>query len=225
MKLKLLTLCLIALSGASTIVMIGDADARTRRPAAHSCGGTERWNVKVANDPDATAIDTASPPPTTVSALNAILPGLIDAGGRMDVEKKEYTVQGYLSFFKSETDGDYHVVITDAPGDYTHGPGAPNGRSMVVEFPNPRCFAGHNGRGRRTSVLRSQISQARAAFEEGVSGIDGRHIQDPIKVTVTGVGFFDFDHGQTGRAQPHPGVDGQRKVFELHPVTAISFDQ
>jgi hypothetical protein len=38
------------------------------------------------------------------------------------------------------------------------------------------------------------------------------------------VGFFDFDHGQTGRAKPRIGADGKGKVFELHPVTEIVFD-
>jgi len=192
-------------------------------PAGRTCGGTERWNVKVANDPDAPRVDL-NPKAYSVAQLNGILPGPIDAGGRMDAEKKEYTVRGFLSYFKDEDDGDYHVVITDRPGAFTRGKAAPNGHSMVVEFPDPDCFPGKSGKGPSTSVLGQALAEARASFEEHVSGLSGTKISKAVRVTVTGVGFFDFDHGQTGRSTPHPGLDGQGKVFELHPVTAISFD-
>ena len=43
-----------------------------------------------------------------------------------------------------------------------------------------------------------------------------------MKITVSGVQFFDFDHGQTGHAVHHLGKDGQWKVLELHPVTYVS---
>lgn len=193
---------------------------------AVTCGGTERWNVKVANDPDATGGKVNLNPSGTpnIAALNAILPGPLDAGGRMAVEEKEYTVTGYLSYFKHEDDGDYHVVITDTAGDFARGSKVqPNGRSMVVEFPDANCFMGKSGLGPSTSALGQTIADARASFEQHTSGLTGTAIKAPQKVVVTGVGFFDFDHGQTGRAMPHPGVDGQAKVFELHPVTSITF--
>ncbi|HXA38830.1 MAG TPA: hypothetical protein VNW53_07520 [Phenylobacterium sp.] len=193
--------------------------------AGAACGGTERWNVKVANDPDATTID-ANPKAASIVQMNALTPGPVDAGGRMGVEKAQYTVRGYLSFFKHEADGDYHVVITDDTGVFSTGKTAPNGHSMVVELPDPSCFAGKSGAGPTTSRLGQAIAEARAAFESQASHINGAGIPPKtIPVTVTGVAFFDFDHGQTGRASPHPGVDGQGKVIELHPVTAISFDK
>ena len=209
-----------------TTLGVGTGLHQAGNPAAPTrvCGGTERWNVKVANDADAPKIEPNPTGPYSVAALNAVLPGPVDAGGRMDVEKKEYTVRGFLSYFKSEDDGDYHVVIADKPGDFTRGKVAPNGRSMVVEFPDPACFKGKSGLGGATSALGQTLAEARAAFEGGTSALNGAKISKPVAVTVTGVGFFDFDHGQTGRSTPHPGADGQSKVFELHPVTAISFD-
>ena len=196
------------------------------KTAPTACGGTERWNVKVANDADAEGgkVSLNSAAAGSVAALNAIMPGPLDAGGRMAVEEKEYTVSGYLSYFKHEDDGDYHVVITDQPGDFTRAKnGAPNGRSMVVEFPDANCFMGKSGLGPSTSTLGQVIAEARNSFEVHVGSLDGMKITNPPRVVVTGVGFFDFDHGQTGRSTPHPGVDGQRKVFELHPVTSITF--
>src|SRR5438876_9373091 len=97
------------------------------------CGGTERWNIKSANDPDAAQINPNATGPYKVADLNKILPGPIDSGGRMAVEKKEYTVRGYLSYFKDETDDDLHVVITDKPGHFAPTKAdPPNGRSMAV---------------------------------------------------------------------------------------------
>ena len=196
------------------------------------CGGTERWNVKVAQDADATGgkLDTVPVGPYSVSQLNQqMLPGPYPAGGRMDVEKKLYTVQGYLSYFKQETDKkgdrDYHVVITDKPGDYNENEKTdPNGRSMVVEFPDPHCFGGMTSAQLMASPLMQAVIDARATFEQHVKWSAHKKLTEPIPVTVTGVGFFDFDHHQEGRSVPHPATTGKGKVFELHPVTEISFD-
>jgi len=187
-----------------------------------SCGGTERWSIKVATDVAAGAIN---PEPTarTVTELNAILPGPVGLGGRMQVEKAEITTRGFLSFFKHEEDGDFHLVITEKPGDFATGKQPPNGRSLVVEMPDLDCLRGKSGKGPSVSPLFQAMAEARAEFEDKMAHISGTHITTAIPVTVTGVTFFDFDHGQTGRAIPHPGADGQRKVIELHPVTAISF--
>lgn len=196
------------------------------------CGGAERWNIKVAQDADAVGgkLNTVPLGPFSVSQLNQqVLPGPYPAGGRMDVEKKLYAVRGYLSYFKQETDKkgdrDYHVVITDQPGDYNENEkAAPNGRSMVVEFPDPHCFGGKSSAQLMGSPLTEAVIDARATFEQHLKWSPHKKLTEPIPVTVTGVGFFDFDHHQEGRSTPHPATTGKGKVFELHPVTEISFD-
>ena len=195
------------------------------------CGGIERWPVKVANDQDAVSgrINLTPAGPFSVAQLNQqVLPGAYPAGGRMEVEKKLYTVRGFLSYFKLEGksgDHDYHVVITDQPGGYNEDEKSPpNGQSIIVEFPDPQCFAGKTGMPPATSPLSQAIADARATFEKSLKWPAKTRLTKPIPVTVTGVGFFDFDHHQEGRANPHPGTTGTGKVFELHPVTEISFD-
>jgi hypothetical protein len=195
------------------------------------CNGIERWPVKVATDADAKTnkIDLMPVGPLTVPQANAqIEPGPYPVGGRMAVEKKVYTVHGFLSYFKreggSDGDQDYHVVIADAPGNYTENAfAAPDGHSMVVELPNPKCLTGETGQP-ANSPLSQAVADARATFEQNVDWPSNKRLTQPIPVTVTGVGFFDFDHHQKGRATPHPGADGKGKVFELHPVTEIVFD-
>ncbi len=189
-----------------------------------ACGGTERWNVKVGNDADAVNVDLNAKA-GDIASLNRQLPGPVDAGGRMQIETSQFTIKGYLAFFKHETDDDYHLVITDDPsGKYAAGKSTPTGHSIVVEIPDPSCFAGHGGSGPSTSRFAQAISDVRTEFEAKTAGINGAKLTKPIPVTVTGIAFFDFDHGQTGHATPHPGVDGQSKVIELHPLTQISFD-
>lgn len=200
---------------------------------AAACGGTERWDVKGANDADAPQVQP-NPLQTTVEALNDTLrPGPIDAGGRMAVEKQTYSIQGYIAFYKHEADGDYHVVITSGPAaPFSAGRAdPPQGHSMVVELPDPNCFSGKGGTGSKTSLLSQQIGDARTLFEQQMAQHTEGKQSTRIPVTVTGVAFYDFDHGQVGRAKPYPLLDAQGKqlakqdkVIELHPVTGIVFD-
>jgi hypothetical protein len=161
--------------------------------------------------------------------MNEVLPGPIDQGGRMEVEKKQYAIDGYIAFFKHEDDGDYHVVLTDTKDAAVQGG---QGGSMVVELPDPDCFGGHSGKGPQTSQLGQQLAEAKADFEKATSGLNGAKLTPAQRphVRVTGVAFFDFDHGQTGRSKPHPMPDAngqpmlkQQKVIELHPITQITF--
>ena len=62
----------------------------------------------------------------------------------------------------------------------------------------------------------------RAQFEAETRNLNGAHLKQPLPVAVTGVGFFDFYHGQTGHSVVQM-LDGQPKVIELHPLIAISF--
>ena len=213
-----------ALIGVATAAGVGTGLATPVAESAQTCGGTERWSVKVATDPDAKAIDPNPIGPFSVADVNRIKPGPIGSGGRMAAEKKLYTVRGFVSYFDDEEDGDYHVVITDRPGDFSHGRDAPNGRSMVVELPDTGCYRGKSGQGPANSVLNASLADARAQFEENAKGISGKKIGTrPIPVTVTGVGFFDREHGQTGRAVTHLQSDGREVAFELHPVTEFTF--
>jgi hypothetical protein len=200
-------------------------------PPGVVCGGSERWNVKVAKDSDAAGgkVDLNADKSYSVAEINQqVRPAPFDPAGRMTTETKEYTVRGYLSYFIKEADRDYHVVITQQPAAYANGKTPAQGQSMVVEFPDPACFGGKPEVGSHTSALGQLIAGARQTFKEQTKGVSGEHIAQAIPVTVTGVGFFDRftpnSHEPTGHSMVYAQPDGRQVVLELHPVTEITFD-
>ena len=81
-----------------------------------------------------------------------------------------------------EDDSDIHLVISV--------PSAPH-KTMIVEFPNPACV--------RSAFKRRQMKAARASFVNkcGAPSSSSWHYLKGL-VTITGVGFWDEIHGQTG---------------------------
>ena len=217
---------LASVFAASAVVLIvayqSDAEAK--------CGGSERWPVKVASDPDAGKIDLRDVKDITVVELNALEPSEAIAANdettRMSAERQVYRVHGYVAMYRPEADGDYHIAISDTTGRVTEGGRGttPTGHSFVAEIPRLACVSGKRGQYPKTSVLAEEIGAARNAFEDGVKDVDAKAISPKsIPVTVTGVLFFDRDHGQTGRTKMHEDDNGKALVTELHPVLKIEF--
>ncbi|HEX4703951.1 MAG TPA: putative Ig domain-containing protein, partial [Pseudonocardiaceae bacterium] len=100
--------------------------------------------------------------------------------------------------YKLESDSDYHLVLSDGVGG--------SGHTMIAEIPDPTCV----GAG---SPLLSSVTKARNEFNAKFTVTTSFKTAN-VPVTVTGVGFFDFLHGQTGVA-PN-GV-------ELHSVLDVQF--
>jgi hypothetical protein len=103
---------------------------------------------------------------------------------RLPLERRIYRVTAAVTLVRAEDDGDFHLVLQDG-----------SGRTMIAESPLGSC-------GRSATAHRQrQIAAAR----EGVRLCP--------KATVTGVAFFDFQHGQTGVAP---------NGIELHPILAFT---
>ena len=101
---------------------------------------------------------------------------------------------GYITLIKAEADQDYHIVLADDAG-----------RTMIVESTHPDCAL--------KSRFKAEIDQVRAALDQSFKGPITKPIKTRKLVTVTGVGFFDHIHGQTGVAD---------NAAELHPVVAFA---
>lgn len=170
---------------------------RPNPAAATASCGVERWSVKTGTDSDAGLIDLGTPTSTTVADLDGLQPpgDLPDDSRIQPTETTLYQLQATLTEYKLEDDSDYHLVLTDDAGD-----------TMIAEIPDPACV----GSG---SPLADGISTARSEFDAKYTATTSFQTAN-VPVTVEGVGFFDFDHGQTGVAP---------NAIELHPVLDIQF--
>jgi hypothetical protein len=102
---------------------------------------------------------------------------------RLPFEHHVYTVTAAVVLVRAEEDSDLHVVLQQG------------GNHMIGEAPSPSCDK------HATPKRRRQMRVARS------------HVRLCPRARVTGVAFFDFDHGQTGVAP---------NAIELHPI--LDFD-
>lgn len=101
---------------------------------------------------------------------------------RLPFEHHVFTVTASVTLVRQEQDSDLHLVLR-AGADH-----------MVAEAPSPSCDS------RATTWRRRQMRTARS------------EVRLCSHTRVTGVAFFDFDHGQTGVAP---------NAIELHPILAF----
>lgn len=101
---------------------------------------------------------------------------------RLPFERHIYTVVAAVTLVRHEGDSDLHLVLQAGS------------QHMIAEAPSPSCDS------RATPYRRKQMRVAR------------NQVRLCAKARVTGVGFFDFRHGQTGVAP---------NAIELHPVLAF----
>jgi hypothetical protein len=157
--------------------------------------GSERWNIKTGTDSQASGVSLV-PQPNTI----ATLVGLPAAGGGNSRESPTETTlwelkDVTLSMIKLESDSDYHMVLSDGSS------------TMIAEIPYPSCANG--------SPWICFITHARSTID-GKLTVSSSPQYPAQTVTVRGVGFFDFLHGQTGVAP---------NGIELHAVLQICFGQ
>ena len=101
---------------------------------------------------------------------------------RLPFERHLYTVVAAVTLVRPEVDRDFHLVLQ-------------SGRDhMISEAPSPSCDS------RAPALRRRQMALART------------RVRLCARARVTGVAFFDFDHGQTCAAP---------NAIELDPVLAF----
>ena len=177
------------------------APVETAIPNAGVHCGTERWPVKTLSDSDTGSVDF-TPVATTVSDLRSIpAPATLpDASRTAPTELTVYTVTASAVEFKLEEDRDVHLVIAE-PNDLS--------QTMITEFPDATDCLGAVASGHSAEMI-----GARQALTATFGQPSSSHFTTiSATVTLTGVGFFDFQHGQTGVAP---------NAIELHPVLSFS---
>ncbi len=182
-----------------TAVLVASLIGWSAPPALALTCGVWRWPVKTLSDPKAgdvhyspasTSVDhlRSLPAPAGLDSTTPRLPGVEMATYRLKVQLVEAVI---------EDDRDVHLVIA---------PTGRRSRTMIVEFPDTTC------NGAKQSKKKAAMKAARASFFNACGTIGTSFVTLHGKTTITGVGFFDEIHGQTGVAP---------NGIELHP--ALSF--
>lgn len=160
------------------------------------CGGIERWSVKVLVDPAVNTINF-TPVSSTISQLvNLTTPTPSSTMPRYPgVEDITYNVVCTVTIKKSESDNDYHLVLSDGTN------------TMIGEIPDPTCSAAAS-----SNYVNDFI--AGRNFVDTYIGSGNIYTVNIPPVLVYGVAFVDPPHGQTGAAPNN---------LELHPILNIQF--
>lgn len=157
-----------------------------------SCG-TERWDIKTGTDTHAPAINL-TPQPNAIAALVALPAAGAGSNRETPTETTLWQLTNVtLTELKEETDSDYHLVISDGAN------------TMIAEIPYPTCATG--------SPWTCFMSRARSEIDSMYT-VTSSPQYPAATITLRGIGFFDYLHGQNGVAP---------NAIELHPVLQICF--
>ncbi|MSQ25137.1 MAG: hypothetical protein EXR49_02510 [Dehalococcoidia bacterium] len=172
----------------------------TSAPASGAACGVERWAVKTLMDSDASKVNFV-PKRTTIESLSALpAPSSLPAAKRVPpIELETYTLLAQVNLLKLEEDSDIHLVISSIENPKV---------TMIAEFPHVTACTLGDLAGQRTSLLNARQDLVSLCGEPS----SRRFLPCSVSVEITGVGFFDRKHGQTGVAP---------NAIELHPVLAI----
>lgn len=163
-------------------------------PSEPECG-IERWHVKILTDA-ASANIIWTPVTTTIAEQNAFPKITVNEDTtRMSFEDTVVSLACRIVAFKREYDKDIHLILVDAAQD-----------SMIGEIPGTSCAEV------AASPHASDFEAAATWVSNnlGTPTTDFKHVSK--SVTITGVLFQDFAHGQDGHS---------KNYREVHPVTKI----
>jgi hypothetical protein len=164
-----------------------------RRASSTSVCGVELWPLKTLSDPQRRLVNL-HPRNTSVAAINALpMPHPTPTTRNTAFERKTYRVNAQVVKFKLEDDSDIHLILFS------------QGRYLIAEMPAAGCLP-------RATRDRRAIVAARAGFVRRCGAPTSDWQPLGAVAVISGVGFWDFPHGQSGAA---------RNYSELHPVTAL----
>jgi hypothetical protein len=176
-----------------------DEDENDGERKAHgmNCGGVERWAVKVLTDAAENTINFTPVTQTTSQLAALTTPSPSTSMPRTGpVETTTYTTHCTITIKKAESDADYHLVLYDGH------------QTIIGEIPDPTCSAA------ASSPYVNQFIACRNFIDAHIASGNVSSVNIP-PVVITGVGFVDPPHGQTGAAPNN---------FELHPIIDIHFE-
>jgi hypothetical protein len=201
----------------------GEAGLFVEKRQVGGPGGATRIDDFNGHDRKAAKISIADAPTETfanVAGLIATLPSdatmkaldiSMDADSdRVEKEKRNVSVRGFIYAVKFEDDHDYHVILGLSPD-------AAQKVFLNVEVSGLPLGGSH----------RARLKDARTAFKDFFKehgdhfGSSYKKFHPPIPVRIEGSLFFDVDHpaGVVGPTGMRP-----KTAWEIHPVTKIEFE-
>ena len=201
----------VSSSGLVTALSAGDAEVRASfdaqtgsqgisvlTPSGGLSCGVERWPVKTLSDSAASQVDLGSVQSVSIKDLNLMAAHCsgIPESRTFGAEFQVFETTGRVIVSQFEDDRDYHIALAD-PADAAY--------TAIVEAPDPAC------NGAAQSSLRPLLVEARSQLDAIIAGRSLSALMGQT-LRVRGVGFYDFNHGQTGRSQ---------SCMELHPLIAV----
>lgn len=155
------------------------------------CGGKDRWDVKTLCDNDSRKIDSVIVISTVKQMRTLQTKRIGNTTPRFGDEFHIFQIDCKIREYKTEADGDYHLVMTDL-NDSTI--------TMIGEIADPYCQ-----KTMRSEYL-GKFIDSQASFQ--MVQRTAKYVQNSV-YRITGVGFFDKLHGQLGVAP---------NGIELHPI-------
>jgi hypothetical protein len=159
--------------------------------------GVERWSIKTLIDPDTAQINFNNVIPSTIQYQRSLEKPISLPNTRLPLEDTVYSIECIMYKYKLEADNDLHIVIR-AVNDAS--------QTMVAEIVNAECPGIVNTS--RYAALNNLRKWFDSTYHPTTSFTNTN-----VRIRITGVGFFDFLHGQTGI--PPNGR-------EIHPVISLS---
>lgn len=164
-------------------------------PATRPCS-TVRSAVQRGTDRDAHLVNVRSARTTSIARLRSLkAPAKLPQQSRVHpVETTVWSLKAVLLRYRLDSDQSYRLVIED-----THG------RTMDAVIPASGCL------GARSPFL-NDVRGARQVFESRFGPVSKSYRAVHVSVQLTGVGFFDPKHSQSGAAP---------NGIELNPVLSL----
>jgi len=192
-------------------------------PSAHSVVH-QRWAIKTSVPSDKSLTHGTSTDLSTLMGLPDV-PGVTHSDQRYDAKRiptpvgghKEGEVlvtKGYLLLVAKESDGDYHIQVSDKPGTTA------SNTCLIVEIPpNVASLNANAGTRDLAGPMRQWVRDK--LLKGKAPGSGGNLMRHPPYVRITGQLFYDDSHVGT----PPRGRRGIKAstLWELHPVTVMAF--
>ena len=136
---------------------------------------------------------------------------------RVEEENRNVRVEAFLYAASREDDNDYHLILGRDP-DLVEEEGGE--LYMNVEISGlPPADSPH------LSKLRSARKSFKDFFGDNLPGTSYQFYDPPLSVTVEGSLFFDITHATGGKPGPQSLRDNIPTIWEIHPITKMTFHE